>query len=173
MIEVIFEGLSGTYPSEFLNLNGIEYFQFEEEFMENNMRCIPMIIRFKMDMTGIKLKLSEWKKFTTEERIELALMSCCFNERNNQYAGYLSGLIKKHTGRDPTNLEVNKTPAWKDLHSIPGVLIEKLKEFNWCLSVVQWRDLTDLQRFALLKLCRPGHENKNFPKAMKEFNLIS
>ena len=32
--------------------------------MENNMRCIPMIIRFKMDMAGIKLKLSEWKKFS-------------------------------------------------------------------------------------------------------------
>src|SRR6187402_3383893 len=117
MIEVIFEGLSGTYPSEFLNLNGIEYFQFEEEFMENNIRCIPMIIRFKMDMAGIKLKLSEWKKFSPEERIELALLSCDFNDGSKQYAWYLEGLIKKHTGRNPMNIEVNKTPAWKDLHS--------------------------------------------------------
>ena len=113
-MEVIFEQLSETYPSEFLNLDGIEYFQFEEEFMENNMRCIPMIIRFKMDMAGIKLKLSEWKKFSSEERIELALMNCGFNEESKQYAGYLAGLIKKHTGRNPTNMEVNKTPAWKE-----------------------------------------------------------
>ncbi len=56
-MEVIFEQLSETGPSEFLHLDGIEYFHFEEEFMENNMRCIPMIIRFKMDMAGIKLKL--------------------------------------------------------------------------------------------------------------------
>ena len=172
-MEVIFEQLSETCPSEFLNFNGIEYFQFEEEFMENNMRCIPMIIRFKMDMAGIKLKLSEWKKFSTEERIELAFMSCGFNEESEQYARYLASLIKKYTLRHPTIMEVNKTPAWKDLHSIPGALIEKLKEFNWNLSIVQWGYLTNLQRFALLKLCRPGHENKNFPKAMKEFGLVT
>src|SRR6187431_1764461 len=171
-MRAVFELLSEIYPSEFSNLNGIEYFQFEEVFMENNMRCIPMIIRFKMDKVGIKLKLSEWKRFSTGERIELALMTCDIDEGSKQYAGYLAGLIKKHTGRNPTSIAVNKTPAWKDAYSIPGPLIEKLKEFNWNLSIVQWGDLTDLQRFALLKLCRPGHENKNFPKAMKEFNLI-
>ena len=58
MMEVFFEQLSETPASEFLNLDGIEYFQFEEEYMENNMRCIPMIIRFKMDLAGIKLKLT-------------------------------------------------------------------------------------------------------------------
>ena len=171
-MEVIFDELTETGPSEFLDLDGIEYFQFEEEFMENNMRCIPMIIRFKMDMAGIKLKLSEWKRFSTEERIELALMSCGFNEESKHYAGYLAGLIKKHTKRNPTAIEIDKTPAWRELHSIPGILIEKLKEFDWDLSIDQWTYLTDLQRFALLKLCRPGHENKNFSRAMKEFNLV-
>ena len=171
-MRAVFELLTEIYPSEFLKLEGIEYFQFEEEFMENNMRCIPMIIRFKMDMAGIKLKLSEWRKFSTEERIELALMSCGFNEDSMHYAGYLSGLIKKHTDRDPTGMDVNKTPAWNELDSIPGILIEKLKEFDWNLSIAQWKCLTGLQRFALLKLCRPGHENKNFPRAMKEFNLV-
>jgi hypothetical protein len=172
-MRAVFDLLTEIYPSEFLNLEGIEYFQFEEEFMENNMRCIPMIIRFKMDMAGIKLKLSEWKKFSQEERIELAFMSCGFNEESEQYAGYLAGLIKKYTRREPTSMEVNRTPAWKELHTIPGILVEKLKEFDWNLSIAQWKCLTDLQRFALLKLCRPGHENKNFPKAIKEFNLAN
>ncbi|WP_353849846.1 nitrate reductase associated protein, partial [Hydrotalea sp.] len=31
----------------------IEYFQFEEDFVEENVRCIPMIVRFKMDAVGI------------------------------------------------------------------------------------------------------------------------
>jgi len=39
------------------------------------------------------------------------------------------------------------------------------------ISIGQWRNLYLLQRFALLKLCRPGHENRNFPIAMKEFGL--
>ena len=172
-MEAILEQLPGSTPSEFLNLDGIEYFQFEEEFMENIIRCIPMIIRFKMDIAGIKLKLYEWKKFSTDERIELALMNCSLNEGTKQYAINLEGLIEKYTGRNPTGMEVNKSPAWNDLHSIPETLVEKLKEFDWNLSISQWKFLTDLQRFALLKLCRPGHENKNFPKAMKEFNLVN
>ncbi|HMJ70182.1 MAG TPA: nitrate reductase associated protein [Cyclobacteriaceae bacterium] len=31
------------------------------------------------------------------------------------------------------------------------------------------RTFTELQRFALLKLTRPGHENRNFPRAVTEF----
>jgi hypothetical protein len=46
-----------------------------------------------------------------------------------------------------------------------------LKESQMSISLAQWKDLNVLQRFALLKLTRPGHENKNFPKAMKEFGL--
>src|SRR6187397_2890801 len=105
-MELSFEQLSETGGSEFINLDGIEYFQFEEEFMENNMRCIPMIIRCKMDMAGIKLKLSEWKKFSTEERIELSLMSCGLNEASEQYARYFKGLITEHPGPDPPTLYV-------------------------------------------------------------------
>jgi hypothetical protein len=61
---------------------------------------------------------------------------------------------------------------WEDVCSLPEKLNELLAEFDWQLSIEQWKDLTNLQRFALLKLCRPGHENKNFPKAMKEFKLV-
>lgn len=170
-MEAVLELLTIVPPSEFLDIKGIEYFQFEEEFMENNIRCIPMIIRFKMDMAGIKLKLSEWKKFSREERIELAFKKCDYENEAKQYHKHLAELIKKYTGRNPTSMEVNKTPAWKNFHSLPETLIEKLEELGWNLPISQWKCLTDLQRFALLKLCRPGHENKNFPKAMKEFNL--
>lgn len=159
-------------PSEFLNLNGIEYFLFEEDFMERNIRCVPMIIRFKMDKAGIKLKLSEWNRFSTEERINLALMPAGNDEEIRKYHKYLAGLVKKYTSRAATALEVDPHPLWNHLYSVPGILTEKLNEFNWKISLDEWRDLSCLQRFALLKLCRPKHENKNFPKAMKEFRLV-
>ena len=52
------------------------------------------------------------------------------------------------------------------------MLDQKAKEFNLILTQEKWGTLTSLQRFALLKLCKPGHENKNFSKALKEFNLL-
>jgi hypothetical protein len=51
------------------------------------------------------------------------------------------------------------------------MLIEKAKEFDLIITTGKWKNLTNLQRYTLLKLCRPGHENKNFPKAVKEFGL--
>lgn len=78
-------------PSEFKGLTGIEYFNFEEDLVEENIRCIPMIVRFKMDAAGIKLKLSEWSKFNMEERIELALKNCNSDEEAKQYNDYLAG----------------------------------------------------------------------------------
>ena len=47
-----------------------------------------------------------------------------------------------------------------------------MNEFGLIISKQQWKTLTQLQRFALLKLSRPGHESKNFIRAVKEFGLI-
>ena len=160
-------------PSEFLNLEGIEYFLFEEDFMERNIRCIPMTVRFKMDKAGIKLKLSEWNRFSSGERVNLALRPCDNSEEISKYNCYLAGLVKKYTNKDVTTMNVEQNPLWDNLYSVPQMLTEKLNEFNWKISIEEWRGLTTLQRFALLKLCRAKHENKNFPNAMREFRLVN
>jgi len=153
-------------------MNGIEYFRFEEDFIEENVRCIPMIVRFKMDLAGIKLKLAEWSKFNIDERKTLALKSCRRANEVSAYKSYLMELVKKYTGKEAIETTVDKNHAWDNKDVIPIMLDEKAKKFDWQISIEKWKSLTQLQRFALLKLCRPGHENKNFPKAMKEFKLI-
>jgi hypothetical protein len=160
-------------PSEFKNLQGIEYFDFEEDFMEDNIRCIPMTVRFKMDAIGIKLKLSEWSKFEPYERVQLALLDINNKTERNRYRMYLTALISRHTANQPTALEIDPQPDWANVVEIPGMLFEKSAEIQLAITINQWRNLSPLQRFALLKLCRPGHENKNFPKAAKEFGLLT
>jgi hypothetical protein len=158
-------------PSEFKNLKGIEYFDFEEDFVEENMRCIPMIIRFKMDAAGIKLKLAEWSKFTVEERIHLAMQKCETDSEIKTYHHFLSEIIKNHTGNDATILTIDTNPEWANVSNIPTLLLEKLTACNQPISVLQWKNLSNLQRFALIKLSKESHESKNLPKALKEFGL--
>ena len=145
----------------------------EEDFVEQNIRCIPMIVRFKMDNAGIKLKLAEWSKFNALEKKELALKPIRSNDELNIYRDSLASLIYKYSGNAPTLLETNPNPGWANITTVPKALLEKSKEFNWIITTEQWSALTTLQRFALLKLCRPGHENRNFPKAMREFGVVS
>lgn len=160
-------------PSPFIALANIEYFQFEEDFVEENVRCIPMIVRFKMDEVCIKLKLTEWSKFSVEERIELAVMPCSNADEASAYKKYLEALIKKHTTNEPSTMAYNTAPDWANVSSLPQILQEKLAEFKLNVTIGQWVQLTNLQRFALLKLCKSGHENKNLPKALKEFGLTA
>jgi hypothetical protein len=151
---------------------GIVFFDFEADFVEDNVRCIPMIVRFKLDACGIKLKLHEWSKMTTEERNDLAEMPCSKAREILQYRNYLCRLITMRTGADATGLPVEGSPAWADINGLPAMLLESLAAFNWNVSLRQWSSLSNLQRFALVKLCKPGHENKNFPAAVKEFGLM-
>lgn len=159
--------------SLFKAIVGIDYFNFEEDFVEKNMRCIPMIVRFKMDKAGIKLKLAEWSRFNTGERIELAMKPCSDEIEARLYHEYLAWLIERYTDKEATVLAIDQYPRWTKGGSLPAELNEKLNEYTWFISSTQWNGLTDLQRFALLKLCRPGHESRNFPKAMQEFGLLS
>jgi hypothetical protein len=150
----------------------IEYFDFEQDFMEDNIRCIPMIVRFKLDACGIKLKLKEWSNMVLEERAQLANLPIDTIEDLNVYKTYVQELIYKHTGENATLLPTTyNLDYWSSMDFLPVVLEEKLRESKASISLTQWRNLNVLQRFTLLKLTRPGHENKNFPKAMKEFGL--
>nr|WP_319421691.1 nitrate reductase associated protein [Pleurocapsa sp. FMAR1] len=36
----------------------------------------------------------------------------------------------------------------------------------------KWENLTQMQRFVLIKLSRSNHENRNFIPALKEFHLV-
>jgi hypothetical protein len=148
------------------------FFEFEADFVEDGVRCIPMIVRFKLDACGIKLKLHEWSKMSIAERAVLAAMACSSSKEIKQYRYYLQQLVVKNCGTAAADLPQHEDAVWAVVDSLPCVLLIKLAEFDWHISLWQWRSLSNLQRFVLLKLCRPGHENRNFPKAVKEFGLI-
>jgi hypothetical protein len=158
-------------PSEFVGLSGIEYFRFEEDFIEQNVRCIPMIVRFKMDAVGIKLKLAEWSRFSVTERRELAVKDCSTIEELSDYRNCLAQLVVKYTGIGPAYMDIDIHPAWAKLYEIPSMLNDRAGDLGVGIRLSQWRQLTNLQRFALIKLSRPGHESRNFVKALKEFGI--
>ena len=153
------------------NFCEMEYFLFEADFIDAGVKCIPMIVRFKMDAAGIKLALATWCKFTRIERKQLALMPCQTSIAIAAYYNFLNALVIKYSGCEGEKLKFNNNPLWANLNNVPEALQQKAKEFDWEISVKKWKQLTNIQRFALLKLFSPGHENKNFPKAMVEFGL--
>jgi hypothetical protein len=147
------------------------FFQFEADFVDS-LRCIPMQVRCKLDTCGIKLKLSDWNQMTTAERQTLVELPCTTETEIQFYREYIEQLIVQSTGITPTKLPIEPHPAWLDFATVPSSLQEKAQDIGVALTQQHWAALTPLQRFALIKLSHPGHENKNFPRAMAEFHLL-
>ncbi|MBR8834002.1 MAG: nitrate reductase associated protein [Stigonema ocellatum SAG 48.90 = DSM 106950] len=147
-----------------------DFFEFEADFIDS-LRCIPMLVRCKLDTCGIKLKLSDWSHMTQFEREALVELPCSTETEIQAYREHLQRLILQRTGKPAAELPIEPHPAWMDATTLPASLQEKTRELGVTLTPQQWATLTPLQRFALIKLSRPGHENENFPKAMAEFEL--
>ncbi|BDI16363.1 hypothetical protein ANSO36C_21650 [Nostoc cf. commune SO-36] len=148
-----------------------DFFEFEADFVDS-LRCIPMQVRCKLDTCGIKLKLSDWNQMTTTERQALVELPCTTETEIKFYQEHIQQLIIQRTGTPATKLPIEAHPAWLDSATVPANIQEKAQELGVTLTQQNWASLTPLQRFALIKLSHPGHENKNFKRAIAEFHLL-
>lgn len=148
------------------------YFQFEADFVAS-LRCIPMQVRHKLDTCGVKLKLQHWHQFDASDRHGLAELPCDTPVAIQIYRDRLRSLVRAQTGSDPKDLPLEDEPPWSRTDAIPADVLDWAARFDTTIAVDQWRSLDDLQRFALIKLSRPGHENKNFWPALVEFGLVA
>jgi hypothetical protein len=148
------------------------FLQFETDFVES-LRCIPMLVRMKLDTCGVKLKLEHWHKFSQLERESLVTLPCDSSREINNYREFLQNLVIAKTGNLPQELTIDPHPLWHNTNKIPPEVITKAAEFQSTISLQQWSSLTPLQRFALIKLSRLSHENRNFLPALKEFGILS
>lgn len=147
------------------------FFQFENEFV-GDLRCIPMIVRFKLDTCGIKLKLAQWNQFSEDEREQFIYQPCSSEDEIEDYREFLKDLIFMYSETEAAEIPVEENPPWLKDSKIPPALVEKAKSCGAKISLKQWKGLSPLQRFALIKLSRPSHENKNFLPALQEFQLL-
>lgn len=148
------------------------YFQFEADFV-GNLQCIPMLVRMKLDNCGVKLKLFHWNQFSQAERETLVNLPCTTPSQCQEYRAWLQNLVQVKTGQPAQELPIETNPPWLDQTNIPDSVKTKAQEYNLSLSLDQWSSLNSAQRFALIKLSRPSHENKNFIPALQEFGLLS
>ncbi|MBE9059697.1 nitrate reductase associated protein [cf. Phormidesmis sp. LEGE 11477] len=147
------------------------FFEFEQDFV-GSLRCIPMVVRHHLDTCGVKLKLEHWNHFTQAERQALVDWPCQSAAEARIYKEKLQALITAQTGTPAKTLATQPQPPWADLSCVPKAVCNKFAEQQVPLTLDQWAQLSELQRFALIKLSRPSHENKNFIPAVKEFGLI-
>ena len=146
-------------------------FEFEKDFA-GSLRCIPMVVRFKLDYAGIKLSLRQWCRFTLADREWLLRGDCDTPDEIHRYRQTLIELIQTRALETAREVPVHATPPWTDISSVPESVRRQAQSMDMpCPDVARWAALRPLQRFTLLKLTRDGHDNANFTRAMREFGM--
>ena len=148
-----------------------DFFQFEMDFA-SSLRCIPMQVRYKLDLCGIKLKLPQWNQFSNSDRQLLLDLPCQTPQQVQTYRQTLQELVERVTGEKATNLPVETNPDWENDSKIPDSVDAKAQEVGIPFTLAKWAKLEAIQRFVLIKLSRSSHENRNFVPALKEFHLV-
>ncbi|WRH68682.1 MAG: nitrate reductase associated protein [Planktothrix sp. GU0601_MAG3] len=146
-------------------------FEFEQDFVES-LHCIPMIVRYKLDSCGVKLKLEHWNKFSQDARQLLVENPIDTLEEITEYRNLLYQLAEQYTNIPLKDLPIDEHPPWLEITKLPDTVQQKAEEIDINITLKNWQDLSPLQRFALLKLSRPSHENKNFFPALREFKIL-
>lgn len=131
-----------------------------------------MQVRYNLDTCGVKLKLEHWNHFSAEQKQALVDRPCNTPSEAEAYRDQLQAWVTEQTGAPAKTLPIEDQPAWLDGSVIPVDVVAKATECELVISKPQWESLTPLQRFALIKLSRPSHENRNFLPAAKEFSLV-
>jgi len=144
-------------------------FGFEADFV-GDLRCIPMAVRRKLDLVGVKLKLSHWSRLSDSERQQLlawpddaaalAALEQWLDQRTAAMAEGAAGRLEPACGA-----------SWQQGAALPERLLDSCRQLGLTLPSEAWGALDELQRFALVKLSHPGHEHRNLPRALAEFGL--
>ncbi len=150
-----------------------QLFAFEDDFVAS-LRCIPMAVRLKLDRCGVKLTLRQWSRFTIEDRQALLVRPCRAAAEVGAYRAWLMRLVAERAGETARLLADPPAALWEAAGDAPVVVAAYARAVGLPPpSAGQWRGLTELQRFALVKLTRDNHDNVNFVPAMREFGLCA
>lgn len=141
-------------------------FGFEQDFV-GSWRCIPLCLRRKLDLVGLKLKLNHWLELSHKQRQQLVDWP-----DHPEALAELQEALQQWT-RPMADGEAKPLPpavdeAWQQGTRVPQEVAKAALQRSVALTSHQWGALNELERFALCKLARPGHDHPNFKAALDE-----
>ena len=125
-------------------------FAYESEFYPTLSR-LPMHVRMKLDQTGIKISLSDWRSFSFEERTVLCHLPAETDDERQAFVNYLGFLSQKYGGTPAVLTEALSPAIWDNPDRISQPVVERSGEKGQPVTPQEWARLKSHQRYALYK----------------------
>jgi hypothetical protein len=139
-------------------------FDFEKELYET-LDLIPLSVRRKLDLAGVKLHLNQWQALSRVQRLVVCHFPAGSPEERGVLAAFLRETVKRCAGTDVATMKPAAHDAASDAGQVPPDVARLLAELG--LPEKHWSLLDPDERFALAKMARGGADK--FMSAWSEF----
>jgi hypothetical protein len=137
-------------------------YDYEAQFYPRLTR-LPLDVRRKLDVTGIKISLKDWLSLSLEERLVLCHLPCDNNEERQVFAAYLDFLIEKYCGKATYKSDPMDSAIWSGL-AVPAEVTQKSSALGQTVTASEWRGWPSHHRYGLYK----SAVSKNQPEAFEQ-----
>lgn len=141
-------------------------FSYEAEFYPALNR-LPLHVRMKLDLTGIKISLKDWLAFSFEERSVLCHLPIETVEERRAFSSYLDFLSRKYCGEPVAAMEVMPSALW-DRTQVPEPVARKSATTAHAVTLAEWSLWQAHQRYALYKTAISKSQPEAFEKVLAE-----
>ncbi|MGA2411430.1 MAG: nitrate reductase associated protein [Candidatus Binataceae bacterium] len=146
----------------------IRRFSFEDE-IHQNLGCVPMAVRRKLDLTGIKISLLQWQALSIGERLALCHLPVASAEEREALRIFTDEAVRIKSGSGAKPLpEEARRGAEPPAHP-PAQLVEHAYAVGVTLNQPAWDKLDADERYALIKLGDSAKASHNLAAALAEF----
>ena len=137
-------------------------YDYEAEFYPKLTR-LPLDVRRKLDVTGIKISLKDWLSFSLEERTVLCHLPCDNHEERQVFTAYLDFLAGKYCGKPTDKTEPMDSMVWSEM-AVPDEVAHKSAALGQAVTANEWRGWPSHHRYGLYK----SAVSKNQPEAFEQ-----
>ncbi len=141
-------------------------FQYEAEFYPSLTR-VPLDVRLKLDIAGIKISLKDWLAFSFAERVALCHLPCESDEEKQAFTAYFDFLSLKYSGAPVGRTEALNSTLWHE-SAVPPAVRKKSAEANQEVTQHEWVGWNFHERYALYKTATSQSQPEAFARVLEQ-----
>jgi len=141
-------------------------FDYEADFYPTLSR-VPLYVRMKLDLTGVKVSLKDWLSFAFEERAALCHLPVATAEEKQVFRAYLDFLSKKVARQPIATTEPLSGLLWSQAE-VPPPVRSKSAACTKIVTLGEWAAWQDHERYALYKTAISQSQPEAFEQVLRQ-----
>lgn len=142
-------------------------YRYESEYYSTLSR-VPLDVRMKLDLTGVKISLKDWLAFSLEERTVLCHLPIEAADERRAFIDYLGFLSRSYRGEPLVLTNPMSSSLWEGSNRIPAPVADKSAAKDRPVTAAEWTRWDTHQRYALYKSAISKSEPEAFSAILEE-----